>query len=237
MFAVVFAVLTIVSTPADTSTTSHFAATKIGQVTVLDTTLARVIAEMATRSPYFAAGLDSLAHGPVSVLVGNVEQISSQIPEPARPATHHLAYTHIRADKLMAAARANPKIRVPITDILVAVNVAQLAQAAEEAGDPALRDHDIAIALAHELIGHALPWSQSNHYFQGCADPSFEQLQATPNVTGCAVDRENAVRGELGIARRTSYAANPFQAGNPDVVRTRREADNPRRRLNFVRSR
>lgn len=55
--------------------------------------------------------------------------------------------------------------------------------------------------LAHEIYGHAVPYLLAGHRSGRCADPQFGQRASE----ACAIQRENEIRLELGLGRRTDY--------------------------------
>ncbi len=58
---------------------------------------------------------------------------------------------------------------------------------------------DIDRILAHEVYGHALPYLLAGDLSGRCPDPEPGQ----PAAEACAIERENAVRAELRLGRRT----------------------------------
>jgi hypothetical protein len=64
---------------------------------------------------------------------------------------------------------------------------------------------DLALMIAHEVFGHLVPFAEQKIpvWPTPCRDPDHRRAR---RITGCAVDRENLIRQELGIAERTSYA-------------------------------
>jgi hypothetical protein len=64
---------------------------------------------------------------------------------------------------------------------------------------------DLALVLAHEVYGHLVPFTDqpAPAWPSPCRDPAPRHARTR---TGCAVDRENVIREELGVRERTSYA-------------------------------
>jgi hypothetical protein len=60
-------------------------------------------------------------------------------------------------------------------------------------------DADLDRVVVHEIYGHAVPYLLAGNLSGRCADPR-EGERATD---ACAIRRENAVRAELGLGRRT----------------------------------
>lgn len=63
---------------------------------------------------------------------------------------------------------------------------------------------DLDRILVHEVYGHAFPYLRAGHLSGRCPDPAPDQ----PAADACAIRRENAVRKELGLGRRTDYGLN-----------------------------
>jgi hypothetical protein len=58
---------------------------------------------------------------------------------------------------------------------------------------------DLDRVVAHEVFGHALPYLVAGHVSGRCADPTAGE---DPEES-CAIRRENLIRAELGLGRRT----------------------------------
>jgi hypothetical protein len=83
---------------------------------------------------------------------------------------------------------------------LVVVNLALVERAHGWRGSlPAEIEADLDRILAHEVYGHALPYLLAGDLSGRCADP----LPGQPATESCAIRRENAVRAELKLGRRT----------------------------------
>lgn len=61
---------------------------------------------------------------------------------------------------------------------------------------------ELAIVLAHELYGHVVPAARTATYPSPCADPSWD---VAGQEMGCAVERENQIRHEIGSGERPHY--------------------------------
>jgi len=55
--------------------------------------------------------------------------------------------------------------------------------------------------LVHEIYGHAIPYLLAGDLSGRCADPKRGERASE----ACSIQRENAVRAELGLGRRTDY--------------------------------
>jgi hypothetical protein len=87
-----------------------------------------------------------------------------------------------------------------VSAVLVVVNVARLKEMHDRAGSlPGELHADLDRVLAHEVYGHAVPYLLSGHLSARCADPE----PRAPATAACAVQRENVIRRELGLGRRT----------------------------------
>jgi hypothetical protein len=87
-----------------------------------------------------------------------------------------------------------------VDSVLVAVNIALLDDIHRRLGSTlSHRDADLDRILVHEIYGHALPYVAAGDRSGRCADPAPGERA----VDACAVRRENAVRAELGLGRRS----------------------------------
>lgn len=184
---------------------------RIGQVRIVDAEIAALVAETTARSPHFAAGLDTIARGETPVIIGRLDQIQSRVPERFRKRPT-VAFAHAIPDPAAYDRRHTPGAVVPLAEIMVAVDLDHLRRSLDAFGVAERIQAELGGTLAHELIGHALGWSRSDDLLRGCDDPGHRELVADPHILGCAVERENRVRIELGLRPRRGYADNPFSA-------------------------
>lgn len=92
-----------------------------------------------------------------------------------------------------------------VTAVLVVINLPLLEAAHEQRGSlPGEMQDDLDRVVAHEVYGHALPYLQAGTLAGRCADPAPGQRAAE----ACAIQRENIVRAELGLSRRTDAGLN-----------------------------
>jgi hypothetical protein len=98
----------------------------------------------------------------------------------------------------------------PPGTILCGVRVVFFTEELEEgllaAGVPeAALVEDLAVMIAHEVFGHLIPFAEQKLpvWPTPCRDPEGRAARWT---TGCAVDRENLIRQELGVTERSTYA-------------------------------
>jgi hypothetical protein len=87
--------------------------------------------------------------------------------------------------------------------VVVVINL-PLVQAAHDVRFSAPQDFeaDVDRILVHEVYGHAVPYLLAGDLSARCADPAPGE-RATD---ACSIQRENAVRAELGLGRRSDYS-------------------------------
>jgi hypothetical protein len=61
----------------------------------------------------------------------------------------------------------------------------------------------LALMLVHEVYGHALPLVERGVWPLPCDDPPFA---SPPWVLGCAAERENEIRADMGVQERRRYS-------------------------------
>jgi hypothetical protein len=84
--------------------------------------------------------------------------------------------------------------------VLVAVNLFLLDETHRRIGSTwSQRDADLDRILVHEVYGHALPYIVAGDVSGRCADPGRDERA----IDACAIRRENVVRAELGLGRRS----------------------------------
>lgn len=89
-----------------------------------------------------------------------------------------------------------------VRTVLVVVNLALIEHIHNQRRSlPGDVNADLDRILVHEVYGHAFPYLLAGHLSGRCPDPTPDQRPAD----ACAVRRENAVRKELGLGRRTDY--------------------------------
>jgi len=90
-----------------------------------------------------------------------------------------------------------------VSSVLVVVNVERMQELHDRRGSlPGEFHADLDRVLAHEVYGHAVPYLEAGHLSGRCADPEPGQ----PATQSCAIRRENVVRAELRLGRRTDAA-------------------------------
>lgn len=86
-----------------------------------------------------------------------------------------------------------------VLSIVVALDVQQLRRDGRDMAvpEPVLLA-EMAVVLAHELYGHAIPLALAGTVDAMCLDE-------VPESAPCALERENRIRSELGVPHRRSY--------------------------------
>jgi hypothetical protein len=93
----------------------------------------------------------------------------------------------------------------PVDSVLVVVNVALVERLHRSKGSlPAEEEADLDRIVVHEVYGHAIPYLLAGGASGQCADPAAGR----PAAESCSIERENVVRAELGLGRRTDYGLN-----------------------------
>jgi hypothetical protein len=152
------------------------------------------LARIWRRSPSWRAALDQLAATDRRVYVLTPDQVvvrdaqsraSSQSFDPA----------------VLAEASPVSDAAGRVSAVLVVVNLPLIEALHERRGSlPAELDADLDSVLAHEVYGHAVPVLLAGDLSGRCADPAPGQ----PATEACAVRRENVIRSELRLGRRTN---------------------------------
>jgi len=85
--------------------------------------------------------------------------------------------------------------------VIVVVNLPLLEALHGYQGSTMDFEADLDGILAHEIYGHAVPYLLAGHMSGRCPDPS--PGEAAPE--SCAIQRENEIRAQVGLGRRTEY--------------------------------
>ena len=103
---------------------------------------------------------------------------------------------------MVAAAAPVPEVDSRVSAVLVVVNLPLIEQVHRQKGSlPGELHVDLDLILVHEIYGHAFPYLLAGDLSGRCADP----VRGERPSDACSIKRENAVRKELGLGRRTSY--------------------------------
>jgi len=90
-----------------------------------------------------------------------------------------------------------------VSAVVVVINVEQIQAAHDRLSSlPGEFHADLERILAHEVYGHAVPLLLAGHLSGRCADPAPGEAAAA----ACAIQRENVIRAELRLGRRTDAA-------------------------------
>lgn len=103
---------------------------------------------------------------------------------------------------VVAAAAPLPEQGTRVRTVLVVINLPLLERLHGRRNSlPGELYVDLDRLLVHEVYGHAFPYLIAGDLSGRCADP----VRGQAPVDACAISRENAVREELGLGRRTTY--------------------------------
>lgn len=188
-------------------------ATHWGNLTITDPHLVSVMRRMSNRSPSFRQALDGLAAARIPVLVGTPPELIDQLPPPVRSRSLLARAVPIPARLPQRRFRLPGAPRLPLRQVIVVIDVPAIRDLYGIQGVLPALEADLAIILAHELAGHALDWARSGDLYDACLDPSTVVLALDPGAKGCAVERENQVRRELGLVERSAYLELPLSSG------------------------
>ena len=153
------------------------------------------LARIAKGSASWRAALDAIRGTGRRAIVVTSDQVL--VADPA---------TEGRMDRFDATVLAevapipHPDSRVDV--VLVVINLSLLEESHRLAQSvPAEFEADLDRILVHEIYGHAVPYLLVGQLSGRCPDP----LPGERAVEACSIQRENAVRAEIGLGRRTSY--------------------------------
>ena len=97
--------------------------------------------------------------------------------------------------------------------VMVVVNLALLQETHRTRHSlPWEFEADLDRILVHEIYGHAFPYLLAGHLSGRCADPAPAERPAD----ACSIRRENAVRAELGLGRRTDRGLDGLALTRPE---------------------
>lgn len=97
---------------------------------------------------------------------------------------------------------------------VVVVNLQLLEELHGRRGSAATeRSADLDRILIHEVYGHAFPYLRAGNASGKCNDP----VAGERAENACSIRRENAVRAELGLGRRTDYGLRGLTLGRPTL--------------------
>lgn len=103
-------------------------------------------------------------------------------------------------DDLLAEVTPIVEAGGQVRQVVVVINLSRIEASYLERTSTLSEFHaDLDRIVAHEVYGHALPYLMAGHVSGRCADPTAGQRP----TDACAIRRENTVRAELGLGRRT----------------------------------
>jgi len=103
---------------------------------------------------------------------------------------------------VLAAVAPLPEPDSRVQVVLVVVNLPLIERAHRRQFLPPIRlIQDLERILVHEVYGHAVPYLLAGDLSGRCPDPAPGQEASE----ACSIRRENAVRAELRLGRRTGY--------------------------------
>ncbi|MDP9349654.1 MAG: hypothetical protein M3P24_11035, partial [Gemmatimonadota bacterium] len=180
-----------------------------GRVTVVDPYLGTVVHRLAGRSASFRGSLAHLAAAGIPVVVGTPEQLRKKLPREMKQRSMLAMAVSLPGRR----RRGDEPGRVPLRAVLVVIDLPLLREVYDSAGVLHALENDVAVTLAHEISGHALGWVEAQDAFEGCLDPGYPEILSDSTARGCAVERENRVRREIGVVERPSYLYLPLSSG------------------------
>lgn len=150
---------------------------------------------IAHRSALWRAAVEAIgASGRRALVLTSDEVVVSDSPR--APATRPFD------DAVLAEVAPVPGPNQRVDVVLVVINLNLLHELGSQASAlPAEMQADIDRLLVHEVYGHALPYLIAGNLSGRCQDPVPGQHARE----ACAIQRENAVRAELGLEKRLDY--------------------------------
>lgn len=170
-----------------------------GTIEFRSSRLALAYAWALARSPRFREAMTGYATGPRFLLrVGYADTFGGRYA--------HFTAQHGVAAVFAADGDVQPPdgTRVDAADIVFFTAGAEAAALDAGMGFEQLVEQ-LTLILVHEVYGHALPLVERGVWPLPCDDPPF----ASPAwVLGCAAERENEIRADMGVPARRRYAGN-----------------------------
>jgi len=160
-------------------------------IEVMSPLLGKRMAHLAERSRIWRAGMDSLAASGFRVVVAEPEQARERVAGLG-------AYTPEHVGEVLAVWDEQGRIVGAVVTVDVA-KLRELYELTDLSEETFLADVDR--ILIHEIYGHVVPLAASRQISGGCPDPA----PGEPALASCAIERENAIRAELGLEPRTVY--------------------------------
>jgi hypothetical protein len=178
-----------IGTAADQPDTSPVLVTRNAQ-------FARSLERVSRRSARWREAVETVRrlNGQVFVLTAD-EVMIAETPSAAGTATFDADFMAATAPVVHPAYGVQRVLVVVNVDLLQDVHDRQRSLQGEF-------DADLDAILVHEVYGHAFPYLFAGDMSGRCADPKPGERPEE----ACSIKRENEVRKELGLFRRTSYS-------------------------------
>lgn len=165
-----------------------------GPISAADPTLRDALRRIARGSHSWRMALEGLAASGRRVVVLTPDEVVVQTVD-----SRVVPFEPTAIAEVSPVADAHGHVSI----VLVVVNVAAIRAVHEVRGSlPGEIDADIERILAHEVYGHAVPYLEAGHLSGRCADPG----PGDEVTSACAIRRENVIRAELRLGRRTDAA-------------------------------
>jgi hypothetical protein len=178
-----------------TSVTTHSATAEQAPLVTTNPTLRASLERIAAGSALWRDAVETVRQSGRQVIVATSDQVvvADALDGGAREAFD---------PSELAAVAPVPYRTSQVRVVLVVVNLVLLEEIhRRRLSVPNEFYADLDRILVHEVYGHALPYLLTGDLSGRCADPLPRQRA----VDACSIQRENAVRAELGLGRRTDY--------------------------------
>lgn len=180
---------------------------------------ARQPATIQTGNPTLRASLDRIARGSalwrsdLDAVDGTGRAVLVLTPDEVVVADGRDAQTTKPFESdVVAEISVIPGEATHVQAVMVVVNLPLLNQAHDRRhSTPSERADDLARILIHEVYGHAFPYLVAGDASGRCADPTPGESP----LKACAIQRENAVRAELGLGQRRDYGLGSLALARP----------------------
>lgn len=180
-----------------------------GSFTVQDPYLKEMVDSLSMRSFLFQQAIEQIIEGRLPVVLTTPERFKKD-----------LGRSYLRLGKIATSFSIRDPLDPKIIEcFVVVIDIDFLHKAYLSQGLSSYLNRDIQLMLAHEVYGHVAP-SVSLRKWEGvCSDP--EDVFSVPDrygnfpllPMGCAVERENKVRIQMGELPRMSYTLSGLTIG------------------------
>jgi hypothetical protein len=178
-------------------------------------------APFETDSPILQASLDRIARGSAlwreatdAVRLGG-RRIVLITPYGSTPWASKSVRRSVFAGAHLAEAVPLLRSDARVSVVLIFVNLPLIQDAHNVRFSAPLHfESDLDRILVHEIYGHAIPYLRAGDLSGQCADPRRNE----PPAAACAIQRENAVRSELGLGQRADRGLSSLSLGHGRVL-------------------